>query len=96
MKYITIRIEEEYIKDLKRIEKEEKIDRAMAIRRLLARAIKEWKIERALGLVRQRKLTIRKAAEFIGISYMEMLDLIAKADIDIGYGMANLRKDMRR
>lgn len=96
MEVVTARIEDEYLKDLKRIEKEEQIDRAEAIRRLLARAIKDWKIERTLELIRKRKLTIRKAAEFVGVSYMEMLDLIAKADIDIGYGMADLRKDMER
>jgi hypothetical protein len=41
MKVITSRIPGKYFKDLEMIQKEEKIDRAEAVRRLLAKAISE-------------------------------------------------------
>ena len=39
-------------------------------------------------------ITIRKAAALAGVSYVEMFDLISKADIDIGYNVNDLRRDL--
>ena len=64
MKVITTRIEDEYFEDLKEIEKDEKTEMASVMRKLLAQAIKEWKLKKALSLLKERKLTIRKAASF--------------------------------
>ena len=89
MKTVTVRIKESEFEDLKLIEQQEHIDRAEAVRKLLSFALKNWKIKTALDLIKQRKMTIRKAAELVGITYIEMLDLISKADIDIGYELNN-------
>ncbi len=94
MKVITARIEEKHFEDLKIIEKEEQTERAEVMRKLLANAIKEWKIKRALGLLKERKATMRKAAKFADVSYAEMMDLASKADIDVGYSLNELRKDL--
>jgi len=93
MKVVTTRIEENHFEDLKMIEKEEHIDRAENMRKLLANAIKEWKIKKALELLREHKITIRRAAALADTSYADMLDLSAQADIDIGYSLKELRKD---
>ncbi len=93
MKVITARIEDKYFEDMKIIEKEEKTDMAVVMRKLLATAIMEWKIKRSLELLKKRKVTIRKAAEIAEVSYVEMYDLMAKADIDIGYSVEDLKKD---
>ena len=94
MKVITARIEDKYFEDLKRIEKEEQTERAEVMRKLLANAIKEWKIRKALELLKSHKATIRKAAKLANVSYVEMMTLASKADIDIGYSLRELRKDM--
>ena len=93
MKVITIRIEDKYFEDLKRIEKEEQTERAEVMRKLLANAIKEWKIKHAFDLLKEHKVTLRKAARLADASYVEMMDLASKADIDIGYSLRELRKD---
>ena len=93
MKVITTRIEDKYFHDIKEIEKEEQTEMAAVTRKLLASAIKEWKIKKALELLKKRRVTIRKAAEIAEVSYVEMYDLMAKADIDIGYSAENLKKD---
>ena len=95
MKVVTIRVEDKYFEDLKKIEKEEHTERAEVMRRLLAQAIKEWKIKKALELLREHKITIRKAAKLADIHYVEVLDYASKADIDIGYDSKELRKDIR-
>ena len=93
MKVITARIEDKYFEDLKRIEKEEQTERAEVMRKLLANAIKEWKIQKALELLKKRKITIRKAAALAETSYSEMLDLASDV-VDIGYSLKELRKDL--
>ena len=95
MKVISARIEDKYFKDLKEIEKEEKADRAEVTRKLLARAIKEWKRQKALSLLKDHEVTIRKAAKIAEVSYAKMLDLASKNDIDIGYSLEDLEKDTR-
>lgn len=94
MKVITARIDDEYFEDLKKIEREEHADRAEVMRKLLAQAIKEWKIKKALELLKEHKITIRKSAVLVGVSYIEILDLASKADVDIGYTLKELKKDV--
>lgn len=57
-------------------------------------SIKKQKIKKALELLKARKISIRKATKLADISYAEMLDLASKADIDIGYSLKDLRKDL--
>jgi len=96
MKVITVRIEDKYLEDLKRIETEEHADRAEVMRKLMASSIKEWKIKKALQLLKEQKVTIRKAAALAEVSYAEMLDLSSRLDINIGYGLEELRRDTKR
>ena len=58
----------------------------------LTSSIKERKIKKALGLLKARKITIRKAAKLADVSYAEMLDFASKADVDIGYPLDELRR----
>lgn len=95
MKVVTARIADEHFKDLKIIEREEQADRAEVIRRLLADAIKRWKIKKALDLLREHKVTLRKAASVAGISYIEILDLASEHKIDIGYSLEELERNTR-
>lgn len=94
MKVVTARIEDEYFEDLEKIEKEEQTERAEVMRKLLASAIKEWKIKKALELLKAHKATMRKAAKLANVPYVEMMTLASKADIDIGYSLKELRRDM--
>lgn len=95
MKVITTRISEEHFEDLEKIEKEEQADRAEVLRRLLAKGIRDWKLKKAIELLRERKVTLRKAAEIASISYVEMLDLASSHRIDIGYSVEELERDLR-
>ncbi|MBI2138226.1 UPF0175 family protein [Candidatus Woesearchaeota archaeon] len=94
MKVITARIEDQYFSDLKYIEREEHADRAEVMRKMLARGIREWKIEKALVLLKGQKITYRKAAALAGVPYTEMIDMAGEADVSIGYSMKELQKDL--
>ena len=49
----------------------------------------------ALELLKEHKITIRKAAALAEVSYIEILDLMAKADVDIGYTLQDLKRDIK-
>ena len=60
---ISIRVSESMAKDIEEIEKEEKTDRATVVRKLLAKAISERKLEKALALYCGGKITLWKASK---------------------------------
>ena len=94
VKVITSRIPEKYFRDLEKIQEEEKIDREEAVRRLLTKAISEWKKEKAITLLKDHKITIRQAASMADITYVEMLEL-AK-NVEIGYDLDELEREVEQ
>ncbi|MBI2650269.1 UPF0175 family protein [Candidatus Woesearchaeota archaeon] len=52
-------------------------------------------MKKVLKLLKEHKVTIRKAAKLADVSYLEMLGLVSRLDICIGYSLKELRKDTR-
>ncbi len=94
METITTRVPDEIFQDIRRIEKEEQTERAEVIRRLLSDAIKVWKLRRALEMLRGGKATLRTAAKFAGLTYIEMLDAAEEAGIPVDYTSSDLKIDL--
>lgn len=55
---VSTRVSDDMARDLVEIEKEEKADRATVVRKLLAKAISHWKLERALISYGDGKVTL--------------------------------------
>jgi len=91
---ITTRVPDKIYQDIKKIESEEKTERAEVIRRLLADAIKRWKLKRALDTLREGKMTLRSAAKLAGLTYIEMMDEVEKAGVPADYTIADLQLDL--
>lgn len=81
-KTIATRVPKEIDDFLKKIMKEEKLDKSTTTRRILERGIAEWRKERALDLLKKGKVTLVKAAEIAGISIYEMMELVNEKKID--------------
>jgi predicted HTH domain antitoxin len=92
---VSTRLPDDIAKDLKEIEKEEKTDRATLVRKLLARAIEQWKLERALRLYREGKVTLWRAAKLVGVTLREMMELAAKEGIEFQYTTRDLEEDVK-
>jgi len=90
---ISTRIPDDVAKDLKEIEKEEKTDRATVVRKLLAKAIAEWKREKALTLYRDGKITLWKAAKIADLSLWEMMEITKEKKIPFRYTHEDFRED---
>ena len=96
MAVITTRISDKMLRDVEQVEKTEHTDRAEAVRKLLATALKEWKIKRAVELLREHKISYRKASELAELSYMEMWDMAAKHGVDIGLDPEEAKRDVKK
>jgi predicted HTH domain antitoxin len=92
---ISTRIPDKLAKDLKEIEKEEESDRATTIRKLLTKAIKEWKIEHALELYHEGKVTLWRAARLAEVSLREIMERAAKKGIEFKYTEKDLEEDIQ-
>jgi len=76
------------------LEASENIGRTELTRKLLFIGIKELKKEKAIKLLREYKITYRKAAEMMGVTIYELLDIMEKEGIEVGYSMKDLEKDL--
>ena len=85
---ITARVPEDLLGEI------EEIDRTEVVKRLLSSAAKHWKMERALNLLRDGKVTLRRAARIAEVTYVEMLDLSSQMDIAIKMEPEDVIKDL--
>ncbi len=89
---VTARLKLELLKEIQELAKEESIDRSSAIQRLLKIGLKEYKIEKALNLYRDGKVTLWKAAELAGVSLRQMMEEIKARDIPYQYDFEALEE----
>lgn len=69
-------------------------DRATVVQKLLAMAIRRWKMERALKLYREGKLTVWRSARLAGVTLREIMELAAKERIEFQYAQKDLEEDI--
>lgn len=92
---ITTRVDDKEAHDIRLIEKEEKLDRSAVVRRLLSKAVMEWKIEKALRQYQEKKITIGKVAEMTGLTLREALAIASAKGIAFQYTIRDLQEDFR-
>lgn len=96
METVTTRIPLNDWEWLKEMEIETGSQRSEVLRRLIDKGLREWRKEKALLLLRENKITLRKGAEIAGVPYIEILTLLSDEDIPIGYDEKELEKDLER
>ena len=94
MRVISARVPDEMFDGITELEASENIGRTELTRKLLFIGIKELKKEKAIKLLREYKITYRKAAEMMGVAIYELLDIMEKEGIEVGYSMRDLEKDL--
>ena len=95
MPVITTRVPDELAKEVERIAEAEALDKSTTIKRLLIQAVETWKIDYALKLYQDEKISIGKAAETAGVSQWELLDIIAKRKIPIQISKEDIEEDLK-
>lgn len=78
---ISSRVEKEILQEIEKISKKRGVDRSVIIREMLKEGIKEFKLKEALELLRERKITIWRAAKMAEVTYREILDSLKQHNI---------------
>jgi predicted HTH domain antitoxin len=80
-KPLGARVPEEMEQQLAEFMRVEGVDKSTAVRKILERGISEWRVERALKLLGEGKITFARAAELAGVSLWELADLVRERKI---------------
>jgi predicted HTH domain antitoxin len=73
---LSVKIDEDMAKLLEEVAREEGTEKSPAARKLLALGAKQWRVERAIGLVIGGKVSVWKASEIAGTSLREFLEIL--------------------
>jgi len=92
---VATRLPKKLVSDLKKIEDTEQSDRSTVLRKLLSRAVTDWKKEHAASLYAEGKVTLERAAADSGVSVREMTDYLKARKISAQYDMEDLEEDMK-
>ena len=90
---ISIRPTEEIERRLDKLSELEHIERTALVKKLILKGAQEELKEQALGLFRDRKVSIGKAAEIAGISVYEMLGLIKQKGLALHITKEDIEED---
>ncbi|MEM3489726.1 MAG: UPF0175 family protein [Nitrososphaerota archaeon] len=73
----------------------EQTDRSTVLRKLLYKAIAEWKKEYAAKLYSEGRITLERAAMEANVSVREMMEYLKHKKIPAQYDIEDLEEDMR-
>lgn len=93
---VAARLPEQLVKALRKIEEVEESDRSTVVRKLLHRAIADWKKEYAAKLYGEGRITLERAALEAGASVREMMEYIQQKKMPGQYELKDLEEDMAR
>ncbi len=91
---VVTRLPSELVRELELIEKVEQSDRSTTVRRLLSKAIRQWKLEHYARQYGDGKLTLARAARDAGVSLWEMVDFTRARKVSAQYDLEDLRRDL--
>jgi len=95
METVSVRIPGEIKREIERIAEAEGVDRSTALRKVLEKGLREWKIEIALKLLEEGKVTLWKAASIAGVSLWEMLEIVEARGIPLPVRAEDVIEDIR-
>ncbi len=91
---VSIRLSLDLVRELELIENVEQPDRSTTVRRLLSKAIQQWKLEHYARLYGDGKLTLARAARDAGVSLWEMMDYARARKVPTQYDLEDLNRDL--
>ncbi len=91
---VGTRLPVDLVRELELIEGVEQSDRSTTVRRLLSKAIQQWKLEHYARLYGDGKLTLGRAARDAGVSLWEMMDYARARKVPAQYDLEDLQQDL--
>lgn len=94
LRQVATRIGDDTLRDLEEMEREEKLDRATALRKLISIGLRQWKLQRAIRLYSEGRVSTWKAAEMAELTLYEFLDELRVRRIPAQYTLEDLEEDL--
>lgn len=91
---LNIRVPLGMMEELEEIAGEEQLTKTDVARRLLSQGIRQWKMEYALELYQEGRVTKERAAEIAGLSLYEILDAVRRRGIPSHYTLEDAMQDI--
>jgi predicted HTH domain antitoxin len=92
---VGTRLPNTVVQDLETIEQVEQADRSTTVRKLLSRAIQDWKLDHYSRLYGSGKLTLARAARKAQVSLWEMMDYVKTKKITAQYDLEDFQRDLK-
>jgi predicted HTH domain antitoxin len=92
---VGTRLPDTVVRDLDAIQEAERSDRSTTVRKLLYRAIQEWKLAHYSRLYGSGKLTLARAAREARVSLWEMMDYVKTKKITAQYDLEDFQRDLK-
>jgi predicted HTH domain antitoxin len=92
---VGTRLPEDLVRDLETIENAEQSDRATTVRKLLYKAIRDWKLEHYARMYGDGKLSLARAAKEADVSVWEMMDYASSRKVSAQYDVEDFNKDLK-
>jgi len=93
---IGTRVPSGLLRDLETIETAEQADRSTTVRKLLMRAIRDWKLEYHAQAYGKGQITLARAAEAAGVTLWEMISYVQAHKVSAQYDADDLYADLAR
>ncbi len=91
---ISVKVYKSQLKEIERLAKQRGVDKFDALRQLLSQGLKQERRSEALQLVRESKITVRKAAEIAGVSYRAMLNALKSENVPFPQTAESLKVEL--
>ncbi|MCE2559082.1 MAG: UPF0175 family protein [Acidobacteria bacterium] len=92
---VSVRLPSALVRELDLIGGVEQSDRSTTVRRLLASAVHDWKLEHYARQYGEGKVTLARAARDAGVSLWEMMDYARSRKVPAQYELEDLQQDLK-
>lgn len=94
-KLTSFRLPIEIDKEIEKLASLEDTDKSKLMRELLVMGIKEKRLQEALKLYQEGKITLWKAAQIADVSLWKMMEIIKERKITLQYSERELKEDLK-
>lgn len=91
----VVKLKDDIYEKVEKVSKTYDIEVNTLISRALNQGLEVISEETVLGLYRDRKITLQKAAEMLSLNIWDMIEKIKEADIHIDYSRDELLEDLK-
>ena len=95
MKLFSLRASEEVLKEAERLAKFGKIDKSLVLREALEKGLEKVRLETAIRLFAEERLTVSESANLAGISVGEMMDKLREVGVDSHIGIEEIEGTLK-